>query len=81
MDREFHIDFITHSEYEYLAVEISFRGQRICQLYRRKEDNIIEIQVLEDLRNLEPNVRLRFPLSDFLAVLQEARRELLALKL
>jgi hypothetical protein len=81
MSTEFRMDFISHDEYEYLAVEISFRGQRLCQLFRQRTNDLIEIEFIEDRLILDSPVRLRFPLTQFLEVIQEARKELLALKL
>jgi hypothetical protein len=81
MNAEFQMDFIAHDEYEYLAVELSFRGQHLCQLYRRKSGDVIDIEFIEDRLILEPPVRLKFPLIDFLEAIQEARQELVALKL
>jgi hypothetical protein len=79
MTSEFHIDFVTHDGYEYLAVEISFRGQRLCQMFRRKGDDAIEIEFVEDRLILTTPVLLRFPLDRFLEILEEGRKELLSL--
>ena len=81
MNPKFHIDFVTHDEYEYLAAEVSFQGQRLCQLFRRKEDDTIDIEFIEDHLILNPPVRLRFPLNHFLEAVNDASAELLALKL
>ena len=80
MHPDFHIDFVTHDEYEYLVAEIRFRGQRLCQLFRRAEDNEIEIEFIEDRLILQSPVRLRFAFDAFVKVTEQARRELLALK-
>ena len=81
MSAEFGMDFITHHEDEYLAIEISFRRQRLCVMYRRKDDDLIEIEFVDDHLILQPPVCLRFPLNQFLQVVEEAREELMALKL
>ncbi len=81
MDSEFGIDFVSHDEYEYLAVEISLRGQRVCQMFRRREDDGIEVEIVENHFILDPPVLMRFALTPFLEVLERARRELLSLRL
>jgi hypothetical protein len=81
MSSAFRLDFITHDDYEFLAVEIGFQGQRLCQLFRRKNDDLIEIEFVDDPLILNPPVRLKFAFDDFLEVLDRARKELLALKL
>jgi hypothetical protein len=80
MNTEFSIDFITVDDYLYLAAEISFRGQRLCQIYRTESD-AIEIAFLDDKRVLASPVELKFLLSDFLETVESVRRELLALKM
>jgi len=78
MNHEFSIDFFSHEDYEFLAVEIHFRKQRLCQLFRRKDDSI-EIEFVEDLYLLDKPVRMIFPLQKFLEIIETAQKELLAL--
>ena len=78
---DFNIDFLTREEYEFLAIEISFRGQRLCQVFRRKQDDRIDIEFVEERFELPVPVEMMFPLDDFLNTLADARRELMALKL
>lgn len=81
MNADFRIDFITHDDYEYLAAEISFQGQRVCQMFRPAEGDVVEIEIIEDRLLLPCPVLLRFPLSQFLEIVEIARGELMALKL
>jgi hypothetical protein len=78
MNTQFRIAFTTREEFEHLAVEISFQGQRLCQMYRPKDASAIEIEFIEDRLILESAVRLRFPLRDFLSVVQRARAQLMS---
>jgi hypothetical protein len=78
MSSQFRIDFTTHEEFAHLAVEISFQGQRLCQMYRPKDTSAIEIEFIDDRLILESAVRLRFPLRDFLSVIQRARAQLIS---
>ncbi|MGN6518028.1 MAG: hypothetical protein ACTHK2_01225 [Dokdonella sp.] len=78
--KDFRIEFLTHEGYAFLAAEIAYREQRICQLFRRVEDDGIDIEILDERFELEESV-LRFPLDDFLAVLDRTKAELLALRL
>jgi len=78
---DFNIDFLTREDCEFLAVEISFRGQRLCQLFRRKQDDRIDIEFVEERFELQQPVEMEFPLNDFLSALVDARRELMALTL
>jgi hypothetical protein len=81
VNADFGIDFVTHDEYKYLSVEVSFRGQRLCQLHRSNFGDMIEIELVEDRLVLASPARLCFSLNDFLEVIQRAREELMALKL
>jgi hypothetical protein len=81
MNQEFRIDFITVDGYEYLAAEISFRNQRLCQLCRTKDRDTIEIKFIEDKRILQTPIEMKFPLADFLEVVEIVRNDLLALKI
>jgi hypothetical protein len=80
MNSKFKIDFTSHDDYEYLAAEIYFEGQRLCQMFRHTNDDSIDIEFIEDRLLLHPPVKLRFPLSQFLEAVNVAKNELLALK-
>jgi hypothetical protein len=79
--KDFRIEFLTRDGYVFLAAEIAYREQRICQLFRRVEDDGIEIEILDERFELKEPVLLRFPLEDFLSVLDRTKAELLALRL
>ena len=71
--------FITHDDYEYLAVEVSFDGQRVCQVFRSRDDRL-DIEILDEHFVLSEPVQLRFPLDAFLEAVHLAKRELMALR-
>jgi hypothetical protein len=78
---DFNIDFLSREGYEFLAIEISFRGQILCQLFRRTQDDRIDIEFVEERFVLPVPVEMKFPLDEFLSTLTDARKELMALKL
>jgi hypothetical protein len=79
--KEFTFDFFSREDHDYLAIEISFRGQRVCQLMRDKVTDRITIEMVEDRRILDPPVRLSFSLQSFLAAIQEGCDQLMTLRL
>jgi hypothetical protein len=80
MSDEFRIDFVNSPDYKYLATEITFRHQRLCQMCRTDDGESIDIEFLfDDLLILKEPVRLKFPLADFLQFVEIARQELMNL--
>jgi hypothetical protein len=75
---EFKIDFISSVEFEWLAVEILFRGQRLMQLNREKGIENIEIEILTDIYLLPETVEMKFSLDDFISIISEAKKALIS---
>lgn len=74
---EFKIDFVSQTELEWLAVEILFRGQRLIQLTREKGIDNIEIEFLTDMYLLPQTVEMKFPIEDFISIINEAKQALI----
>jgi hypothetical protein len=74
---KFSMDFVSDTKREHLFVEIYFDGQRFCQINRENGLDALEIEFLTDLYKLGRDVPMVFQLSDFEAVLQEAKAGLL----
>lgn len=72
----FTIDFVSPVSYESLAVEISFNGQLLCQINKERGDGALEVEFFYGYRLLEAEVLLKFPVSDFLLVFNQACDEL-----
>ncbi|PIT09046.1 hypothetical protein BGI40_08755 [Snodgrassella communis] len=79
MKSNFEIDYFSDSKYEYLTIEISFKGQILCQLNKDKGVNNIEIEFFYDSRLLE-EVIFKFPLDEFLEVLNIVKKDLISIK-
>ena len=80
MNDDFRIDFVNSREHKYLATEITFRHQRLCQMCRTDDGDSITVEFLfDDLLILKEPVRLKFPLADFLKYVEIARQELMNL--
>jgi hypothetical protein len=79
MKSNFQIDYFSDSKYEYLTIEISFKGQVLCQLNKDKGVNNIEIEFFYDSRLLE-EVIFKFPLDEFLDVLHIVKKDLISIK-
>lgn len=80
MKSNFEIDYFSDSKYEYLTIEISFKGQILCQLNKDKGVNNIEIEFFYDFRLLEEEVIFKFPLDEFLNVLNMVKKDLISIK-
>jgi hypothetical protein len=78
MNEQFELLFVSESEYEHLAIEILFCGQRLCQLSKEKGNNEMDIEFLTDLYLLNEKVVMKFSLDEFERVLQQAKEELKA---
>lgn len=79
MKSNFEIDYFSDSKYEYLTIEISFKGQILCQLNKDKGVNNIEIEFFYDSRLLE-EVIFKFPLDEFLEVLNIVKKDLISIE-
>ncbi|ECA5251942.1 hypothetical protein MUZ84_004682 [Salmonella enterica] len=77
MKNEFEVDFFSDSRYEELTAEISYKGQILCQLNKDKGVDSIEIEFFSDSRILAETVVMKFPVDDFLKVLEQTKEELI----
>lgn len=75
---DFKIDLVSEMSKEFLVAEISFKGQRLCQVNRERGVDALEIEFLSDIYLMAEEVRMLFPLSEFLHVLQCAVDDLVA---
>ncbi|WP_239375173.1 hypothetical protein [Snodgrassella gandavensis] len=79
MKSNFQIDYFSDSKYEYLTIEISFKGQLLCQLNKDKGVDNIEIEFFYDFRLLEEETIFKFPLEEFLDVLNLVKQDLISI--
>lgn len=68
----FSMDFTTKSEYEYLAIEISYHGQLLCEISMERGADQLDIEFVRNFRLLSEDVVLKFPVIDFERALKEA---------
>ena len=73
---DFEIDFVSDFEHEHLMVEISYRKQRLCVINKERGNDSMEIEFVSDFRILTDEVVMRFPLSEFEAILKVACEDL-----
>ncbi|EGZ3996732.1 hypothetical protein AIA08_004624 [Salmonella enterica subsp. enterica serovar Wichita] len=78
MKSDFSVDFFSDSRYEKLTAEISYKGQIVCQLNKDKGENAVEVEFFTDSRLLSESVEMKFLLDEFIAVLNEAKLDLIA---
>lgn len=76
MDNNFEITFFSDSKYETITAEISYKDQIVCQLNKDKGPDNIEIEFFSDARMLAEQNAMKFSLSSFLQILEEAMEEL-----
>lgn len=77
MRTDFEVVFFSDSRYEELTAEISYKDQILCQLNKDKGIDNIEVEFFADARILAEQVAMKFPLNEFLAVLEEAKNDLI----
>ncbi|MEB7588307.1 hypothetical protein [Serratia rubidaea] len=77
MSADFEIDFFSDNKYEEITVEISYKGQILCQMNKDKGVLNIEVEFFFDSRLLASQVTKKFPLDEFINVLNEARQDLI----
>ena len=77
MRTDFEVVFFSDSRYEELTAEISYKDQILCQLNKDKGIDNIEVEFFADARILAEQVAMKFPLNEFLAVLEEAKTDLI----
>jgi hypothetical protein len=70
---DFQIDFVSECDHEHLSVEISYKNQRLCVINKEQGNARMEIEFLTDLFLLPQTVIMKFPLSDFEEVINEAK--------
>lgn len=75
MGKTFTVDFVSPVDFEYLAAEISFDDQIICRVSVEREDESLEIDFFNILR--DPIVPVKMPLTQFCRLLNDVGDELL----
>lgn len=73
---KFSIDFVSPANAESLAAEISFDDQLLCRIDRDRHDGALEIEFFHLSRVLASEVTMKFPLLEFLSVLDQVRSDL-----
>jgi hypothetical protein len=77
ISNDFEIDFFSDNKYEEITVEVSYKGQILCQLNKDKGINNVEIEFFFDSRILTEPVTLKFPFNEFINILNEAKQDLI----
>lgn len=77
MNSDFNVDFFSDSRYEELTAEISYKGQILCQINKDKGDNAVEIEFFTDSRLLPESINMKFPLDEFISILNQVKSDLL----
>ena len=76
IDSNFEIDFVSDNKYENITVEISYKKQILCQLNKDSGADKIEIEFFNDSRCLSEDVKHKFNLDNFMAILNSAKLDL-----
>ncbi len=77
IDSNFEIDFVSDNKYENITVEISYKKQMLCQLNKNSGADEIEIEFFNDSRCLSEDVKHKFNLDNFMAILNSAKLDLI----
>lgn len=76
IDSNFEIDFVSDNKYKNITVEISYK-KMLCQLNKDSGADKIEIEFFNDGRYLSEDVKHKFNLDDFMAILNSAKLDLI----
>jgi hypothetical protein len=75
---DFSIDYLSDTEYEMITIEISYKEQILCQLNKDKGNDNIEIEFFHESRILADQVIFKFPLEEFISLLNELKQDLVS---
>lgn len=75
----FSVDFVSPSDYEHLAAEVSYRGQLLCIISKESGPGHLEVEFFHDSRILEADVSMKFPVADFIEVFKTCCEEVASL--
>ena len=76
--KEFSVDFVSPASFAFLAAEVSFQSQIVCRIDMERSDGTLQIEFFHEARLLDPTVSMKFPLSDFMRVIEQVRVDLRA---
>ncbi len=76
MKSKFSVDFFSDEQYKYLTAEILYNGQVLCQINRDNGIENMEVEFFHDQYILEEEFRMKFPINDFLSVIEDVKNEL-----
>lgn len=77
IDSNFEIDFVSDNKFKNITVEISYKKQMLCKLNKDSGADKIEIEFFNDSRYLSEDVKHKFNLDDFMAILNSAKLDLI----
>ena len=77
IDSNFAIDFVSDNKYKNITVEISYKKQMLCKLNKDSGADKIEIEFFNDSRYLSEDLKHKFNLDDFMAILNSAKLDLI----
>jgi hypothetical protein len=73
---DFSMDFVSEEKHKNLAIDIYYKKQRLCQIHNEFGNDFMIIEFLTDLYILKEIIKMSFPLTDFINILNEARDNL-----
>lgn len=68
----FSTDFVSPTNFDSLAVEISYDSQILCRIDMERADGTLEIEFFHEKRLLAHDVSLKFSVVDFLRAVEDA---------
>jgi hypothetical protein len=72
----FSVDFVSPAKFNSLAAEVSFESQILCRIDKERADGALEIEFFHETRLLGVDPKMKFPIKDFLEVVEQACTEL-----
>lgn len=73
---DFSVDYVCPAKYKNLAAEISYQGQIVCEISQEYPSKGLEICFSPEARLLPAPVELKFPLAEFLELVDLVAKEL-----
>ncbi len=75
----FSIDYVSPTNFESVAAEISFNSKLLCRIDQERVDGVLEIKFFHLTRAIEADVEMKFSLPEFLKVVEDTCSDLRAI--
>lgn len=68
----FSTDFVSPTNFDSLAVAISYDSQILCRIDKERADGVLQIEFFHEARLLAHDVTMKFPVLEFMCAVEQA---------